>query len=142
MNRANRDRSGGLARALAMAGVLALACACDEAIEPPSLLEGDWGGDHVAVEATGDTVATRFDCAHGSIEAPVVLDRDGRFAASGEYVVDAGPSRPFLATYEGTVRGDRLDLRVLIGTVPSEPPDTAGPFVAYRGGEARVTYCR
>jgi len=143
MNRVDTQRRSGLKkRALALVGILALASGCDEAIQPPSLLEGDWGGDHVAVEATGDAVATRFDCAHGSIEAPVALDRGGRFSAPGEYVVDAGPSRPLDATYEGTVRGDRLDLRVLIETVPFEPPDTAGPFVAFRGGEARVTYCR
>ncbi len=129
-------------RAMVLAAALTVLAGCDEAIAPPSILEGAWGGDHVAIEAADDTVSTRFDCAHGSMAAPVALDGEGRFTAAGEYVVDAGPSRPFGARYEGTVRGDRLDLRVLVSTDPSAPADTVGPFVAYRNGEARVTYCR
>ena len=129
-------------RVLVLAASLLPMAGCDEAMEPPSNLEGTWGGDHVGVEAGDDTVVTRFDCAHGSMAAPVPLDRAGRFAAAGEYVVDVGPSRTFDATYEGTVRGNRLELRILIAVTPTEPADTAGPFVAFRNGEARVTYCR
>lgn len=134
-------RTAASIRALAAAAAL-LPLACDGAIEPPSILEGTWGGDHVAVDAGNGAVATRFDCAHGSMVAPVALDGEGHFSAAGEYVVDAGPSRSFTARYEGKVRGARLDLLVLVSTDPSAPADTAGPFVAYRNGEARVTYCR
>lgn len=142
MNRKTAGSREANGHASAVVALLVLLAGCDEAIAPLTVLEGTWGGNGVAVDVGVGTVATRFDCAHGSMVAPVALDREGRFSATGAYVVDAGPSRSFAATYEGTVRGDRLDLRILVMTDPLAPADTAGPFVAYRNGEARVTFCR
>ena len=39
-----------------------------------SVAEGIWGGEHVQIEVTNKDVTVEFDCAHGTITAPLITD--------------------------------------------------------------------
>ena len=66
-------------------------------------------------------VSIEFDCAEGKIEAPLVMDSQGRFTIKGKYVAEVpGPAREDDvdrsgdATYSGKIQADvmQLDVRV------------------------------
>src|ERR1041384_7110474 len=43
----------------------------------------DWGGDHIQLRLFATGGAIEYDCSHGSIDAPLVVDREGRFDVTG-----------------------------------------------------------
>jgi hypothetical protein len=50
----------------------------------------------------------KFDCAHGTTDAPITIDSTGHFDQKGTYFVDGGPvtpgdARQYPATFTGTV---------------------------------------
>lgn len=80
---------------------------------------GVWGGNHVNLEVTDESAMLEFDCAHGSINQPILLDERGRFDAKGTYVAEGhGPARQgaepesAAARYYGSVSGDTMTLTV------------------------------
>ena len=103
---------------------------------------GRWGGAHAALTLTDSGGTIEYDCAHGGLDAPVRLDRAGRFEIAGVHVREhGGPIRvgevpdSLPARYAGHVRGDRMTLRVLVGR------DTLGPFELRRGAEPQLFKC-
>ena len=105
-------------------------------------LDGAWGGIHAGLllGAEGGTIS--YDCAHGTLEAPVRPDRQGRFEVAGLHVREHGgpvrvgevlDSEP--ARYLGRVTGDRMVLQVLVGS------DTLGPFTLRRGVPPQLLRC-
>src|SRR4249920_342380 len=52
---------------------------------------GDWGGQHVRLTVTDSGATVEFDCAHGSLEEPLMLDANGRFGVKGRLVGEGGP---------------------------------------------------
>ena len=105
---------------------------------------GDWGGEHVglSVEATGASVT--FDCAHGRIQGPLLLDRDGRFRVDGVYIREHGG--PVLvdetedahpASYSGSTDGATLRFEIKL----ADTHQTVGPFSAVYGGTPRIFRC-
>lgn len=104
---------------------------------------GAWGGDHVrlTIEATSATV--EFDCAHGTIPAPVAVDR-GQFAVTGTYVAEhGGPIRldeiPLEqpARYSGAVDHGRMTLQVRLSSGGAD----LGPYTLSLGSPGRVFKC-
>jgi hypothetical protein len=80
---------------------------------------GKYGGRHLALEVTADGAKLELDCAHGTIDEPLLLDQHGRFEASGIYVREhGGPIKPdekedaHPALYRGQVIGRSLTLRI------------------------------
>ena len=126
---------------------LVLVVACATSPGAASRLErvptGEWGGAHVrlTVGANGGTI--EFDCAHGSLDAPLKLDAGGRFDVPGRLAFEGGParkdeaegSRP--ARYRGETDGQRLSLEVTL-----EGGESAGRFSLTRNGPARLVKCR
>jgi hypothetical protein len=59
--------------------LLVVACAANPsaATRLDRVPNGEWGGEHVrlTVVETGGTI--EFDCAHGNLDEPLVLDRSG-----------------------------------------------------------------
>jgi hypothetical protein len=107
-----------------------------------TLVLGRWGGVHVALALTDSGGIIEYDCAHGGFRVPVRLDRAGRFDITGVHVREhGGPVRvgevpdSVPARYAGQMRGDRMTLRVLVGT------DTLGPFELRRGAEPQLFKC-
>jgi len=117
--------------------------ACASVTTPSRALIGTWGGAHVTM-TVDDSTHLEFDCAHGDISAPIVLDGGGRFGASGTFVrehggpiqIDAIPDR-HPATYAGSVMADRMTLIVRL----TDSAEVIGPFTLSRGAAGRVVKC-
>jgi hypothetical protein len=106
--------------------------------------DGSWGGDHVSLSVSTSSATVEFDCAHGLIEGPLVLDASGRFSVAGKFAKEHGG--PILegevedvhpALYEGATDGRTLTFTVRI----TDLGETRGPFVAVRGATPRVIKC-
>lgn len=115
------------------------------ALTSDRLAAGVWGGEHARMEVGEGAVNFEFDCAAGSIDRAVVLDKEGRFDAKGTFTMQhAGPvlrdeaANSRRARYAGRVRGDTLTLTVTL----AEPEEDAGTFTLRRGSEGRLTKCR
>ena len=105
---------------------------------------GSWGGDHVRLDITERGGTTEYDCAHGTIDEALVVDRDGRFSASGTHTFEhGGPVRDdemlnrHPARYDGRVTGDKLQLTVTV----TDTPQIIGPFTLTRGATTRLVRC-
>ena len=108
----------------------------------PRTVTGDWGGPHVGLRLHADGGAIEYDCANGTLDAPLVVDATGAFRVAGTHVRGHGgparqgevlPVEP--ATYQGTVRGDRMALEV---RTTSMAPAT---YALQRGAPAQVFKC-
>jgi hypothetical protein len=123
--------------------VFLLACSSDLVGARPRgpVAEGSWGGHDASlvVDATG--AAADFNCSHGRIEEPLVVEEDGAFRARGYWVREGGPQqetedrRP--ATYSGTSDGRTLTLRVKV----TDPARDLGPFTLVLGEPAVLHKC-
>ena len=109
-----------------------------------TLAVGTWGGQHIALQATGTGATYDLDCAHGTIDGPIALDAAGHFTARGTYVQEHGgptraeeipDSRP--VTYTGTVQGDQLSLVITDVASGTE----MGKFTLGLGDQGRVLKC-
>ena len=105
-------------RTFSLVGALALLTSCAGTVTTENIV-GLWGGQHVALELFTAGASLEYDCAHGTIDRPIIPDADGRFLASGTHVTESGgPVRegeepePVPATYDGWTDGTRMTLRV------------------------------
>ena len=125
--------------------VIALASAASSlpaADAKPSIVpSGSWGGDHVAMTVTADSVELEFDCARGYIDKPLVIDSHGSFKMQGTYrrerpaaaQADSEDGTPVV--YAGSIKGDVMRLEVQI------PGQENISFQLVRGEEGRITKC-
>lgn len=124
---------------------LLLACATSAA-ERGRLKAGSWGGPHIRLDVAEDgTAAVELDCAHGTIAAEIVPDRQGAFQAEGRYVREGpGPVREgqgeegVPARYAGKVDGARLTLTITLAGSDEE----VGTFELTYGRTPRLTKCQ
>jgi hypothetical protein len=128
-------------RALVIALLLAVT-ACSTS--PDEIVTtGTWGGEHAMLSIGGASATIEFDCAHGSMPAPLALT-DGTFDVAGEYVQErGGPIRTDEtvarqpARYSGTVAGRTMTLRVRVTT----PAQDIGAYTLTLGSSGRVFKC-
>jgi hypothetical protein len=131
-----------------LSGVLAVvAIACASASASPAqegALAGSWGGPHISLELTVDGGHLEYDCAHGTVDGPVVPDREGRFAAAGTHTAEhGGPVREGeegqgrRARYRGRVSGKTLTLTVTL----ADSNEEIGTFTLTRDAAPRLTKC-
>jgi hypothetical protein len=103
--------------------------------------EGAWGGRDASLVVEVKGAAADFNCSHGRIEEPLVLEEDGAFRARGYWVREGGPQpetedrRP--AVYSGTSDGHTLTLRVSV----NDPARELGPFTLVLGETAVLHKC-
>jgi len=105
---------------------------------------GVWGAEHLRVDVTPGGGTTEYDCAHGTIDEPLVADRNGRFSANGTHTFDHGgpirdgevPNR-HPARYDGRVTGDTLELAVTV----TDTLQVIGSFTLTRGAATRLLKC-
>ena len=109
---------------------------------PGQLVIGNWGGPHAGLVLTTSGGHIEFDCASGSIDAPLRTDPTGAFSAPGTYAGGRGgpvrrdaPDVNQAAQYHGTVSGKRMDLTVSTGV------DTIGNVQLERDGDGPVARC-
>jgi hypothetical protein len=105
--------------------------------------KGEWGGQHVrlTVEDAGGTI--EFDCAHGSLDEPLLLDSSGHFDVEGRLVAEGGPVRndePESARptrYRGESDGQHMSLQLTL-----EGGEDGGTFSLAKGSPPRLFKCR
>ena len=105
---------------------------------------GVWGGLHIQMEVTEDGARLEYDCAHGTIEQPLVLDGAGRFEWTGTHIRERGgpvrredkpDSHP--ARYTGQVEGQTMKLTVTL----TDTGDTLDTYTLTQGDSGRIMKC-
>lgn len=127
---------------LCSTGMLALLAAAPADDVVPA---GTWGGPHIALEVTDRGARATFDCAHGTIDERLVIDREGRFDVRGSYAVEhPGPTRETeddagrAVRYAGRVRGTSMTLAISVAGAS----DPIGTFTLERGRSGAVHRCQ
>lgn len=132
-------------RLVLLAAPLALVAGCRaESIAFPDglVVTGDWNAQHLSLTLGSSGGTTEYDCAHGTLAAPVRLDAKGRFDVPGTHTREHGgpiregeepDSRP--ARYLGRLEDGVLSMRVVVEA------DTLGPFRLRRDGRVQLVKC-
>jgi hypothetical protein len=108
-----------------------------------ALSPGVWGGEHMGFEVTEGGARMDFDCAHGTVEGRIFVDRAGRFSVEGTYYQEhGGPVRE-----EEEARGERVRLTGRVGgslmrLTVTRGNTQLGTYTLTRDGAARVFKCR
>jgi hypothetical protein len=127
--------------------VLPLACSTEDVDGPPvdgTLALGTWGGDSAGVIVNDTITHVHVGCTYGDIPGRVVLDADGRFTATGSYLLRAypvaiGPTMP--AQFTGRVSGSTLTITVSVRDTISNVTVIRGPSSVQRGTTPRMANC-
>ncbi len=105
---------------------------------------GTWGGKHIGLEVTADGATVDYDCAHGTIDQPIVLDKSGHFQAKGTHFMEhPGPERVgqedkgHHARYTGRVDGNSMTLTVRL----ADTDEVIGAFTVMHGKMPQVMKC-
>lgn len=111
----------------------------------PDIPAGPWGGEHIRVEIHGASGTIEYDCAHGEMQGPIVMDSKGSFNLLGTHVRERhGPIRrgappdAHPARYTGRVEGDRMTLTVTL----TDTQEAVGTYTLVHGQPGRVWKCR
>lgn len=104
---------------------------------------GVWGGEHIRIEVGTKSATIEYDCAHGVIQGPLVVDSHGRFNLRGTHSLERGgpiradePERSQPATYTGSITGDRMTLTLKLANAEDET------FTLERGKEGELFKCK
>ena len=106
---------------------------------------GVWGGQHISLELTERGGAVEYDCAHGTIDEKMVVDRRGRFDVRGTQVEERGGplrenQRPggFPVRLTGQIKGRNMKLTV----TRVDTKKIVGTFNLVHGREPAVVKCK
>jgi hypothetical protein len=106
---------------------------------------GTWAGEHIVMEVTSSGATVEFDCAHGTLDAPLALDSGGRFDVSGSFTPERGgptrgdsASRAVPARYTGSLDDSTLTITVVL----TESKATVGVFTLRHGARPRLFKCK
>ena len=107
-------------------------------------LTGKWGGEHIGMVVSDSSATLEYDCAHGTIDEPIIPDDEGRFEVIGVHVFEhGGPIRideipdEHPALYKGHIVGNDMTL-VLVITDTDTEIDT---FLLTRGVDPLIYKC-
>ena len=108
------------------------------------LQTGNWGGPHIRMDVGPGSATVDYDCANGTIDGPLTIDRKGNFTWHGYHHREhGGPirageesnGRP--AIYSGSVKGDTMTLTVKL----ANSDEVVSTFTLKRGGQGRIFKC-
>ncbi len=122
------------------AALLGWALACVTGASPARVPNGSWGGPHVRLAVQDQGASIEFDCAHGTLDAPLELDAQGRFDVPGHFIREGGPEREgdtgVAVRYSGRTDGKELTLEIVF------PNQRDGPYTLVLGTGARLFKCK
>jgi hypothetical protein len=82
---------------------------------------GVWGGEHINMKVGAKSATIEYDCAHGVISGPLVINSSGHFNLRGTHTMErGGPVRADEkpneqpATYTGSIKGNTMTLSVKV----------------------------
>lgn len=135
------------ARSLLATLIVFTACALAEGTKhkirqvPP----GVWGGEHIRLEVGEQTASVEYDCAHGVIKGPLVVNSHGNFNLEGTHAREhGGPVRrgesvdTHPALYSGSINGRQMKLTVVL----KDTKESVGTFTLVRGENGHIWKCR
>jgi hypothetical protein len=119
-------------------------CESGFGVQGGNLSEGTWGGDDAGLILDATVAHVHFGCTYGDFPAPIVVDVDGRFSVSGDYLpraypVAVGPTMP--AELAGVVRGRELTMTVAVNDTIEGRLLVFGPATVRLGQEPRMQMC-
>ncbi|MCZ6777223.1 MAG: hypothetical protein O7D34_12335 [Ignavibacteria bacterium] len=107
-------------------------------------LTGSWGAEHIGIVVGENGAKLEYDCAHGTIDEPLIADENGEFEAIGVHVREhGGPIRlgeipdEHPARYKGYIKGNVMTLTVTL----TDSGQKVGAFSLTRGIPPRVHKC-
>jgi hypothetical protein len=107
-------------------------------------LKGKWGGEHIGIVVSDSSATLEYDCAHGTIDEPIIPDAEGKFEASGVHVFEhGGPIRSdeipdeHPALYKGHIVGNEMTFILIITDTDTE----IGTFSLTRGVDPLIYKC-
>lgn len=124
--------------------LLSLTGCKEDSVQPGTQIEGLWGARHIILVADKAGAVLEYDCAHGTIDQPLISNADGYFYFRGTHTWEAGgpiqidqqfDTQP--ARYYGTVSGNTLNLSIFL---PDEG-QVLGPYVLVQDDPGRVFKC-
>lgn len=122
-----------------------LALATETAASAGRVPAGEWNGPHARLYVEEKGASLELECARGTLDGALRLERGGRFHAKGlfrrergaEMAEEAPAAEDRPAQYSGALKGNVLTLRVL-----TEDEQKLGPFTLERGGRAELRKCQ
>ena len=131
-------------RLAAVLSLIGVSLACGTSTSPDSFVAiGTWGGDHALLTVDAASANIEFDCAHGTLQAPIPLAH-GDFDVAGEFVQEHGGPiregeqvvhRP--ARYRGAIDKQTMTLHVTL----TDTAQDVGTFSLRLGTGGRVFKC-
>jgi hypothetical protein len=139
------DAAGFFPLAVGVLGFLAgAACLTAAGGGSRRVASGPWGAVGIALEVTDSGGKLDYDCAHGTISEPLVLDSEGRFDVKGLHFPERpGPAREGESSrgqpvrYIGRVMGDTMALTVK----PEGAKTPIGDYSLVHGKTGRLRKC-
>ena len=122
--------------------VVLMACTSGGTMAEDRVPAGSWGGEHVRLTVSDVGGTVEFDCGHGTLDAPLKVDTDGRFDVPGSLVREGGPVVPGReedkqsVRYSGRVNGSSMDLDLRRDT-----GDALGSFRLKMGERGKLLKC-
>lgn len=120
-----------------------VSAACSVQVTAPDLY-GEWGGEHVALQVTAQGGVLEYDCAHGTIDAPITPNAQGRFEVTGTHIVEhGGPIREdeapeqHPALYRGWTNGSRMVLELSL----LDSDASLGPYLMELNQRPQIFKC-
>ena len=126
--------------------IFVLLVSCDESLpgDPPATVTGLWGGEHIRLEATIDSVTITYDCAIGKIYEPIIPEGENEFTLFGTHTFETGGpiipgARPDIhaAKFEGHIQNDVMNLTVSL----TDSTLVIGTFMLHYDTQGNVYRC-
>lgn len=112
---------------------LLVALSWNEGMSAP-LPRGLWGGEHIGLTVGKDGGRLEYDCARGTIDQPIRLDRKGRFSVTGRHTFEGGgpitkdeKSHRHRALYTGQIVGKKMVITVTL----TDTKQPVGTFILF-----------
>jgi hypothetical protein len=134
----------GFGRILIVACILLMNLPVSAELKKRRLATGVWGGQHISFAVSSKGAKIEFDCAHATVDRPIVLDQSGRFNIPGKQFQErGGPVRQgeqagYPVVFSGEVKGKTLTLTVQ----NSSTKEDIGTFTLVHGAQPKLFKCK